>query len=318
MAPFFKLPCRVIRAEVPDSEDNPTWELEDGKSYDPHVFKKPTVAQKFFNQKDTYQIHMSFAREQVKQSFSDATQLNAFFSMIENKIRMRKTIDTDNLVMRTVNTFIGATLYSEYTDAAYGSKSGVRAVNLLYLYNTEKNQTLKAAECLTNLDFLKFAAYKIGLYSDRLTVASKLFNIGGTIKFTPREMQKIIFLSDFAKAADVFLQSDTFHNEFVKFPDSERVPYWQGSGTDYSFQNVSRIDAMIQNPTGAGNVPVKISGVLAVILDRDAAAVCNVRDYVTSLWNPLAEFTNQWYKYDAQYLNDYDENGVVFFVADAE
>lgn len=305
-----------IRAEVPESEDNPTWELEDGKSYDPHVFKSPKVRQKFFNQKDTYQIHMSFAREQIKQSFANVGQLNAFFSMIEGKIRLRKTMDTDNLVMRTVNTFIGATLYSEYNDGSYATKSGVRAVNLLYKYNQMKGGTpLTADKCLYDLDFLKFAAFQMGLYSDRLAVASTLFNIGGTVKYTPHEMQRAIMLSEFAKAADVYLQSDTFHNEFVKFPKTERVTYWQGSGTDYSFESTSKIDAVIQNPTGSGNVPVQLSGVLAVILDRDAAAVCNVRDYVTSLWNPLAEFTNQWYKYDAQYMNDYDENGVVFFVA---
>ena len=70
---------------------------------------------------------------------------------------------------------------------------------------------------------------------------STLFNVGGKERFTPKDMLHVILLSDFAKSADAYLQSDVYHNNFVALPKAETVPYWQGSGVDYSFEEISKI-----------------------------------------------------------------------------
>lgn len=307
-----------IRSDLPTTQENPTWKLVNGQDYPVTKLTVPTVSQKFFNQKDTYEIPMSFARKQLMESFTSGQGINALFSLIQGWIEKRKTIDRDELTMRTINTFIAATMYEAYSGTGYGDSSKGRAINLLYLYNTQTGKNLKAKDAMFDLEFIKFAAYQIAVTSDRMERASRLFNIGKTTKFTPKNMQKIVMLSDFAKAADVYLQSDTFHNEYTKLPEAERVVFWQGSGTDYSWDSISKIHLQIQNPTSPSeNVTVEQTGILAAIFDRDALGICNVRDYVTSFYNPHAEFENMWFKYDAQYFNDYDENGVVFFVADA-
>lgn len=310
-----------IRAEIPESEDNPAWNLQKGQTYEPHEFYgAPAVHSKFFNSRDTKMIPMSFAKKQVRESFSSAQQLNAFFSMLENRIRVRETIDTDNMKRATINNFIAATLADAFADKRYGNGSTNRAINLLYLYNTETGANLRAAAALSNLDFLKFAAKKMAIVSDYMEEAGVLYNIGGTIKFTPKNMQKIILLSEFAKSADVYLQSDTFHNEYTAFPKADTISFWQGTGTDHAFESESKIHVLArspQNPTGTATVEVEASGILGVIFDRDALGVCNEEAYVTADYNPLGEFTNQWYKYEAQYFNDYDENFVVFYVADS-
>lgn len=297
-----------IRSDLPDTEKNPTWDLQNGQDYPVTSFKSPSVSAKYFNQKDTSQIHMSFARKQVESAFTSAQGVNALFSLIQSWIQKRKTVDRDTLTMRTINTFIAATL----NDA-----NPARAINLLHLYNTETNESLTAENCMFSLSFLKYAAYMIAVTSDRMENMTRLYNIGGTSKFTPKSLQKIIMLSDFAKRADVYLQSDTFHNEFTKLPTADRISFWQGSGKDFGFESISKINATIQNPKAAGTVTVEQGGILAAIFDRDALGVCNVRDYVTSFYNPSAEFENMWYKSDAEYFNDYDENGVVFYVANA-
>lgn len=319
-----------IRGELPESEDNPSYNLVNGKSYDPHVFTEPKAHTKFFNKKETYQIPMSFAKKQVKMSFSNATQLNAFFSMIENRIRVRKTIDIDNLIMRAINNFIGGTIYADYktgtgtTMTDLGSKSGMRAINLLYLFNQQNILTtdLKASDCLFNLEFLKFASFVINRYISRIKDATTLFNVGGTVKFTPVNLQKCVLLSDFVQAAGSYLQSDTWHNEFTKLPSAETINFWQGTGREYGFSSISKINVTVLDPTAAegttpGKVTIATDGILGVIFDRDAVGVSNVEDYATSERNNLAEFTNTWYKYEASYFNDFDENGVVFFVKDA-
>lgn len=306
-----------IQADIPDATENSTWELQDGKSYDPNVFYKPKVSAKFFNSKVTFEVPMSFTERQVKESFSSAAQLNGFVSMIYNAVDKSMTIKIDSLVMRTMNNMIAQTLHAEFptvTDGDYKASTGNKAVNLLKLYNDKYTKTLTPETAITDPDFIRFASYIMGLYADRLGKLSTLFNVGKKERFTPADMLHVVMLSDFEKAASTYLYSDTWHNENVKLPAAETVPYWQGSGEDYSFAKTSDIHVNISNGSGA-TVEVVASGILAVMYDRDAMGVCNSDRRVTTQYNAKAEFFNNFYKYDASYFNDLNENFVVFFVA---
>ena len=300
-----------ITAELPEATENESWELTDGASYDPNIFYKPTVHAKFFNKKVTFEVPMSFTELQVKQSFSNAEQLNGFVSMLYTAIEKAMTVKIDSLVMRTINNMIGETINDDFGANALSGGSGVKAVNLLYLYNQRYGTTLTAAEAITTPEFIRFAAFEMGVYTSRLTKLSKLFNIGGTDKFTPKEFLHVVLLSDFKKAANVFLQSDVFHDNFTELPGAEEVPYWQGSGTGYAFSDISSINIK----TASDGTAVNTSGILGVMFDRDALGVTNLDRRVTTNYNPKAEFYNNWYKFDAGYFNDTNENFVVFFVA---
>lgn len=300
-----------IQAEIPEATENETWELEDGKSYDPNIFYKPKVSVKFYNNLITFEIPCSITERQVKSSFSDATQLNSFLSMIYNAINTSMTIKVDALIMRTINNFIGDTVYTEL-GTTYEGVSGVRAVNLLHLYKElypESDVTVENA--LSDKDFLRFALSKIYLYKNRLRTPSTLFNIGAKTRFTPLSALHIVLLDDFAVSNMIYLQSDTFHKELVELKGYESVPYWQASGKKYDFSDTSKINIK----TSSGN-SVEISGVLGVMFDRDALGVSNQNSRVTSNYNAKAEFWNQWYKWDARYFNDQNENFVVFYIAD--
>lgn len=299
-----------ITADLPEATENESWELENGTSYDPNIFYQPKVSAKFFNSKVTFEIPMSFTERQVKSSFSSREQLNGFISMLYNAIDRSMTIKIDSLVMRTIDNFIAETFHAEYPDGSYTTKSTVKAVNLLKLYNDNKGTELTADKCLTDTDFVKFASYMMKLYVSRISKASTLFNIGGKDRFTPNDLLHIVLLDNFASASDVYLQSDTFHNELTKFPNHETVPFWQGSGKNYSFTDVSSIDIKT-----SGNNTVKASGILGIMFDRDALGVTNLDRRVTTQYNAKAEFFNNWFKFDAGYFNDMNENFVVFFVA---
>lgn len=299
-----------ITAELPEATENESWELTDGESYDPNIFYKPTVTAKFFNKRVTFEIPMSFTEKQVKESFSNATQLNGFISMLYSAVDKSLTIKVDALVMRTINNMVGETVSNEFSDGTYTDKSGVRAVNLLYMYNTANAKALNAAEAIKDPDFIKFAAYEMGLYTTRMSRISSLFNIGGKDRFTPPDLLHIVMLADFKNAADVYLQSGVFHDEMTALPKAETVPYWQGSGENYDFANTSAI-----NIKTASGETVNMSGVIGVMFDRDALGVTNLDRRVTTNWNPKAEFFNNWFKFDAGYFNDTNENFVVFFLA---
>ena len=304
-----------VRADLPEAEENESFELEDGNSYDPNVFYKPSVSVKFFNKKVTFEIPVSITQIQVKSSFSSAVQVTAFYSMIATAIQNSMTVKLDALIMRTINAFIGETMYDELPSGTYTGTSTVKAVNLLYLYNTmvgAGSAISDASAALTNPDFIRFASYTMKNYVGRLKDMSNLFNIGETSKFTPIEDMHVVLLNEFKNAAEVYLYDglNQFNNEYIRFPEADTVSYWQGSGTGYSFADTSKV--YITTPSGHD---VTVTGVLGVIFDRDALGVANLDRRVTTHYNAKAEFWNEYHKADAGYFIDLDENFVVFYVA---
>lgn len=307
-----------ISADVPAATENDTWNLTDGKEYNQDIFHKPVVSAKFFNSKVTFEVPVSITERQVKESFSSAEQLNGFLSMIYSAVEKSMTIKTDALIMRTINNMIGETLFADATAFTptgkalnYGSTSTVRCVNLLYLYNRAKEGApLTTDKCLRDGDFIRFASYQMGLYADRLQSISTLFNVGGKERFTPKDSLHTVLLSDFAKGAQAYLYADTYNKEQVLLPNAETVASWQGTGKDYDFTHTSAISIKT-----SGSHEINISGVLGVMFDRDALGVCNLDKRVTTNYNAKAEFFNNYYKFDAGYFNDTNENFVLFFVA---
>ena len=299
-----------IATRIPEAVETEDWQLTDGQSYDPNVFHAPDVYGEFWNKRVTFEIDMSITRKQVKSSFDNVTQLNSFLSMILNSIETSLTVKLDALIMRTVNNMIGETFYSEFPTGTYTGASGVKAVNLLYLYNQKYSANLTADKAIVTPEFIRFASYTMANYMDRIKVLSNLFNIGGESRFTPESKLHVVMLSEFKNAANVFLQSDTFHDSYVALPNSDGVAFWQGSGTDYGFSSTSEVKIK----TASGH-DVDATGVLAVMFDRDTLGVSNLDREVRTHYNEKADFWNYFYNAFAGYFNDTNENFIVFYAA---
>ena len=309
---------KIYVTDLPVAVENDTWKLTNGTSYDPNVFTQPAVAAKFYNKKTTFEVDLSIADIQVRSAFDSATQLNAFISMLMNSVDTAINIRLEGLSERVINTLIANTFNDDIPDLDV-AKTGIKAVNLLKLYNDQfTSAPLTVDECMYNAEFIRYAALTIAKYSERLKKVSTLFNCGGLVRFTPSDKQHIILLSDFVAAAGSYLQSDTYHNEFTALPKAITVPYWQGSGTDYGFDSISKVHIDIVDPSDdTKTIEVELPGVLGVIFDHDAAGITNDKRRVTSNYNAKAEFTNMFYKQDANYFVDLNENAVVFFVGEA-
>ena len=312
---------KVYVTELPEAVENESWKLEDGASYDPNIFKQPKVAAKFYNKKTTFEVDLSIADIQVRSAFDSATQLNAFISMLMNSVDTAINIRLEGLSERVINTLIANTVYNDIPDLA-PQKGGIKAVNLLKEYNTAMGLTGESAlsvnDAMYTPDFIKFASYTISRYIKRIEKPSKLFNCGGLVRHTPANMQHLILLSDFKAAADVYLQSGVFNDQFTALPKSESIAYWQGTGTDYSFSSISKIDVDIADPANEGStVRVAWGGVIGVLFDHWAGGITNDKRRVTSNYNAKAEFTNMFYKQDCNYFVDLNENCVVFFIGEA-
>ena len=293
-----------IDVEPANAEQNDSWNLVDGQSYDPNIFYQPKVSVKFFNSKVTFDIPMSFTQNQVKSAFTNPTDLNGFLSMLQTNIENSMTINLDSLIMKTINNM---------TASVINTNKGLQVVNLLTQYNVKNGTNLTADKAFTDKDFIRYTNLVINTYRSRISKVSTLFNAGGKQKFTPATNQHLIILSDLASASKVYLESDTFNEQNVQLTNYETVPYWQGSGTDYSLDSISSIDVAIKD--GTNTKEIKQSGILGVLFDTNAVGVACSNQRVTTNFNPKAEFYTNFTKYDASYFNDLNENYVIFVAA---
>lgn len=294
-----------IRCELPDVDENKSWtlaSLANGDSVDPFVITKPSVSAKYFNSKTTFEIPMTFAYEQVKESFTSAANMNRLFSMIENRIKMKKSLCTEAMKKRTINNLIANKI------------NATQFIPTVTNYNAATGSSLTADNALYNKEYLRYLAREMMMHKEFLKTASSHFNEDDYVTFTPEDKLKFVVISDVAKAMETILYSDTFHDEFVKMNGYSEIPFWQifdpASGPAH-FANRSKIDIKAIN-SGGQEFEVSKSGILGVMFDIDAAMICNQNDRVTSIYNPKAEYWNYFYKYDCMYLNDLAENVIVF------
>ena len=115
-----------VRVDLMDNQDNSTWQLSDipngtGLSndqdsegnpiipsrLDPFVLNKPNATAKFYNRRVAYEIRMTIADYQLRSAFSSASEMARFVATIENRIRVKKTLDIDALIMATLRNLAG-------------------------------------------------------------------------------------------------------------------------------------------------------------------------------------------------------------------
>lgn len=301
-----------VNAVIPDAASNDSWDLTNNQDYSPNIFYKPSVSQKFFNKRCTFEINMSFTEKQVKESFNSQTELNSFINMLYQTVENSFSIKAESLVQRAINNAIAETVNHES-----GVNDSLIFVNLLAKYNTEHglsdDSALTADKCLNNLDFLKYIAFQILRYRDLLKSPSKLFNTEGILRFSNAENINTVMISEVFQRINVFLESGLFNPDKLSLTNIFTIPYWQGSGTGFAFDDISTVKVKT-----ASGTDVTQSGIIGCMFDKNSIGVCNSEKRVTTNYNPRAEFYTNFYKYDCQYFNDLSQNCVVFYIADSE
>lgn len=291
-----------IYVDLPEAKENNSWEIGKG-NYTPTFAPviKPTIKQKLFNKQTTWEIDVTIPDFMFRTAFTSATEMavliDAIFTSMENMMQ----IALENNKNLTRANFIASKLHSN---------KPCGAINLLHLYNTLTSQTLTVDACMRDLGFLKWSTQQINLWAKRLSKMSTLFNDKGYKRFTPQSDLIINVLQDYDSAINSYLQSDTYHNEMTKIASSySTVPYWQGSGLNYTFADTSKIDVKIDETT-----TVTETGIIAVMYDRNAMGVTITERRGTTQRNNKDEYTDYFNKATYGYFNDLSENGIVFYV----
>ena len=290
-----------VRMKLIPAEENDAVKLVDGQSYDQNVFHQPTVSATFYSKEITFEVPISYTREQLNSSFNSVSELNGFYNLLETTVQNSLTVKTDALIMRTINYRIGKT----YTKGRASQK-----INLLAGYNAASGKELTTANCFQDEGFLKYAIAEIKNYQDRLKLPSSIFNDLKEETFTPAQNQKLVLLSDFKNTVDTHLIPVVQNSENLTLT-SETVPYWQGSGANFSFADISKIDVTLDT----ASEKAQVGGIVGILFDDEALKVGNLNQYVTTNYNAKGDFYTNYYKEQSGFFVDLAENFIIFYVA---
>lgn len=299
--------------EMPDAVDNPTWNIPTAQGayaqaspYD--VNATITVSSLIFGGKGTWSIEIVRPLEQIKSAFLDNASMMNFIDGIYLAVENAFKLQEDTLVSLAANTAMAAAI------------KGGKARNLLAEYNTNHSgATLTVAKALESADFLKYASKEINRTIKNMGKMSTVYNVDGYTTFTPKDRMVVEILAEFASASDMYLQADTFHDELVKLPNYEEVPYWQGSGKSFAFDDCSSIDvtndALIDPDVSGDTGEVKQSGIICFLHDIENVAAYFGRRRSWELPNPRSEVMIHGEKAEKGFAVDTHANGIVFYMA---
>ena len=306
---------------MPDNVDNatfsiPTWSGDGNNTAIYHqtspydVENVVQVHALIYGAQGTWSIEVVRPTEQIKTAFLDASSMDAFVSGIMVEVNNKMELDEERLVALAVNTSIAKCFQ---TDNLH--------INLLAEYKAEHTgSTLTANTCMSDKEFLRYAAKRVRDTIKYMAKMSTLFNVDKYETFTDPDNLVVEVLTEFASAMTTYLESDTYHKELVALPRFEEVPYWQGTGAKHSFTDTSTIDVKhsdfitSSNPTGE----VKKSGIICFLHDMENVAAYFGNRSSWDLWNPRSEVAIHGEKARKGFAVDGHANSVVFYVADTE
>lgn len=315
---------RRFKFKHPIARDNENFKIVEGQSNDPFVYYGVEFEQYLFSKTATFEVKYSYTKNQFKDAFKSERDIINFISGLQMVAQNAITIYMDSLKRETLNNLIAQSFNNAYPDPSgttpiYGEPAKLTAVNLLYKYNTLFGKTLTVKNCLYDADFERFVSSEIENIKEQLRIASTLHNVNGEETFTPSNLRRTYCLSQWNSIINNYVRPTTHHNETLKLNDVTLIPYWQGSGGDYNFNNVSDIHVNIQdtpftNPQSTKEIIV--SGVLGIITDDRAAGVYINNISKDTAYNPADSTSHNWTKAEAMYFNDLSQNAVVLFIAD--
>lgn len=295
--------------KMPQAQENQTWDtLSDTPAPDPFEKMDTEFMQVFFDKWSTWETGATIPDVQLETAFTNATAMAAFIDGIFMSMYNSMELSYENTGNLARASLIASTLSTTTVSA--------QVIHLVTEYNTETSSSLTPQQAKTNKDVLKYASMRMKLISDQMVKFSDTFNTANWQRQTPKERQVFELLANFESIFETYLQSDTFHNDITKLKYYKTVPYWQGSGKKWAFDDVSAINVTIPvlNAQGqeTGTKNVSENGIVAVIRDIDSCGITIDKRRTKSQYNPKGEYTNYWIKAEMGFFNDGSENCVVF------
>lgn len=298
--------------KMPEAVDNPTYNFSgsDSKFQQVSPFDVETtveVTSMVFGGQGTWSVEIVRPLEQVKQAFTSLSAMASFIDGIYVTVDNAYEFEMERIVALADNTAMASAI------------AGGQGRNLLKEYNTAHTTTLTPAQALESADFLKYASMEINRTVDNMSKMTTVFNAKKYETFTPKDRLIMEMLSQFASASDMYLQADTFHNELVKLPNFEKVPYWQRHDKDFSFSACSSISIKNTQLANVGTIgedgAFAQSGIIAFVHDEENVAAYFGERHSWEMMNPRSDVMIHGEKARKGFAVDDHANAVVFYIA---
>lgn len=294
-------------------EDDDRFTLVDGQSVDQYKVNKPEVLQTNFYGANVYQKSLTIYRDQLDNAFSGPDEFSRFLSMIMTNASDMIEQAHESTARSTLVNFIGGKIAGD-------TKS---VINLLTEYNTATGLSLTAESVMQPDNFPAFTRWmfaRIKTISDMLTERSSRYHVNITspvdktvMRHTPLDRQKIYLSARFMNQIDATVLSQTYHDNFLRIADYERVGYWQSIDDPLDIN----VKPTYMSNSGALVSPeaVSQSNVIGAIFDEEAVGITTVNEWsATTPFNARGGYSNIFWHFTDRYWNDFTENGVVLLL----
>lgn len=302
---------QMIHAEAPAVQASHAWNtfVSGTTALGTYTIFTCIVEAQLYGLSASYELPVALNDEQMKDCFESEDALGDFTAYImvtvKNALKQHRK---DQSAMNRAN-WIGEKIHYAGSLGA----TGIHKINLLDLYRAETGDTsiTTAAQFNSTNACLRFAAAAMDEYMGYLQEQTKLFNVGGKTRFTPRNRLVCQVNAKWEKKVESVSYSDAYNIDYVRLPYYQPVSCWQGMGKSAAWADVTKIYI-----TTASGESVEQSGIVAIMVDRMAIAhtIRSERVAVTR-FDPEA-VTQYYYQFRDQYMNDLTLNGIVFTVED--
>lgn len=284
--------------------NNDEWGVENNTDYSPFVVHKTTTLQKLFSGIDTWAFEYTTPSTQLFSAFTSGEAMNAFISSIFEAVSISQEMYLENMERMVYGNFIAEKLiYAASTGA-----TGIHKIDVLQEYNAlhtdSQLNTVEAA--LESPEFWKYFCARLGKLLKYMRTIGTTFNTEGYYRHTPEDRIRVTLLTEVAEDFPVYLQSDTFHDELVKLPYYQEVPFWQGQGTSFAFKDLSAL-----NLKTTDGQTFSQSGIIGFVSDVEALGMMIDKPSQDAIYNPRIRGTHHFNRANVSYFNNLSENAVI-------
>lgn len=287
--------------------------LGDGDTIDQYRINKPEVLQTNFYGAETYSKSLTVWRDQMDTAFSGPEQFGNFLSMMMGNATDQLTQAREDLARGAIVNLIGGTI-------TIGN-----VWHALTQYNQDTGQSYTATDIMEPGNFSDFYRWFVGQLQsrmDRMEERTILNHVnpyqGGVQKLirrhTPKDMQHLYMFADFMNNAEAVAVSTTFHDDYLKKADFEKVTFWQNPGSPQAISTtVNYLTSGSANADGAlATAAVSNSTVIGILFDDEAAGINPVNQWAAaSPFNARGGYYNQFWHETTRWYNDNTENSLV-------
>lgn len=287
--------------------------LEDGDSVDQYRINKPEVLQTNFYGSQTYQKSLTIWRDQLDTAFTGPEQFGNFLSMIMGNATDQLQQAREDLARGAIVNLIG------------GTHTLGNVWHVLSDYNTETGGSYTAVTIMEPGNFADFYRWFVGKLQsimDRMEERTVLNHVNPFVngeqklirRHTPKSMQHLYMFADFVNNAETVANSVTFHDDYLKRIDFEKVTFWQNAGTpkainttvNYLSAGSASADSAITTGAFENNT------VIGILFDDEAAGINPVNQWAQPTpFNARGGYYNQYWHETTRWYNDNTENALV-------